>query len=71
MLQGLFDEDGVDGECKLNVLIKLIYTEKIYNIIIAGYQVTTSTGSKSTVEKPLPPRNETNLSGLQNQGATW
>lgn len=34
-------------------------------------QGTVSTSSKSTVEKPLSPRNETNLCGLQNQGATW
>lgn len=32
------------------------------------YQTTTS--SKTSVEKPLQPRNETNLCGLQNQGAT-
>jgi ubiquitin C-terminal hydrolase len=36
-------------------------------IYIACYQVTTS---KSIIEKPLSPRNETNLCGLQNQGAT-
>ncbi|CAF1103468.1 unnamed protein product [Rotaria sp. Silwood1] len=34
------------------------------------YQGTSNTSSKSTVEKPLLPRNETNLCGLQNQGAT-
>jgi hypothetical protein len=33
------------------------------------YQGTTT--SKSFTEKPLSPRNETNLCGLQNQGATW
>lgn len=30
----------------------------------------TTTNSKSSIEKPLPPRNKTNLCGLQNQGAT-
>jgi ubiquitin carboxyl-terminal hydrolase 40 len=50
MLQGLFEEEGGDGE--------------------SCYQITSSTGSKTTIEKPLAPRNETNLCGLQNQGAT-
>ena len=36
---------------------------------IAYYPVTTN--SKSSIEKPTAPRNETNLCGLQNQGATW
>ncbi|CAF5086794.1 unnamed protein product, partial [Rotaria magnacalcarata] len=34
------------------------------------YQGTPTTTSKSTVERCLPPRNETKLCGLQNQGAT-
>lgn len=38
---------------------------------VDSYQVTTSSGSKTTVEKPPLPRNQTNLSGLQNQGGTW
>jgi hypothetical protein len=36
-------------------------------IVLASHQTTTS---RST-EKPPLPRNETNLSGLKNQGATW
>ncbi len=67
MLQGLFEEEGGDGECKFINLMKLM----LYNICIACYQITSSTGSKTTIEKPLAPRNETNLCGLQNQGATW
>lgn len=68
MLQGLFDEEGGDGECKS---IKSMKIEIFICEYLVGYQITSSSGSKSTIEKPPAPRNETNLSGLQNQGATW
>ncbi|CAF4003627.1 unnamed protein product [Adineta steineri] len=35
-----------------------------------SYQFPSSTSSKSIIEKPISPRNETDLCGLQNQGAT-
>ncbi|CAF1680703.1 unnamed protein product, partial [Adineta ricciae] len=35
-----------------------------------SYQITSSSSAKSTVERPPAPRNQTNLCGLQNQGAT-
>jgi hypothetical protein len=43
------------------------YCSSGYFICIASHQTTII---KST-EKPPFPRNETNLCGLQNQGATW
>jgi hypothetical protein len=48
-----------------------LYNDMRFYLCVVCSQVTTSTGSKATIEKPLPPRNETNLCGLQNQGATW
>ena len=68
MLQSLFDEDDGGAECKL----KIYRIDKLNCVLCLAYcQATSNTSSKPTIEKPLPHRNETNLCGLQNQGATW
>ena len=65
----LLDEgdSGGAGECKWNCFFEEKNNEQTLVAFLASQEVTTM----KYAEKPPPPRNETNLSGLKNQGATW
>ena len=58
-------DDGGRGECKQDIVMK--YSHLGCSVCIASHRVT----AIRSIEKPPFPRNETNLCGLQNQGATW
>lgn len=65
MTDNLYDENNGGGECKWDDFLG----EKTHwgLIDLVAHQTT----PLSSVEKPPLSKNETNLSGLQNQGATW
>jgi hypothetical protein len=65
MSENLSGDEGEGGECKSHFQTNYFYSECF--IRIASHQAT----ALKSAEKPPLPRNETELCGLQNQGATW